>query len=177
MECNHFPCPSQHGNLTLPPLTLEHGLIITRMRKLWLHLLIHGIILILSADKNVARMDLSEVSFYLKETSLQLGRLFWYQQVSAKISWTSWWNACIIITLCSHYIHTLRWRHNVHDGVSNHQPYDCLLNRLLGHRSKKTSKFRVTCLWAGNHPRPVNSPHKWPVTRKMFPFDEFIMQI
>ena len=23
---------------------------------------------------------------------------------------------------------------------------------------------------------PVNSPHKWPVTRKMFPFDDFIMK-
>ena len=23
---------------------------------------------------------------------------------------------------------------------------------------------------------PVNSPHKWPVTRKMFPFDDVIMQ-
>ena len=27
----------------------------------------------------------------------------------------------------------------------------------------------------GIHPRPVNSPHKWPVTRKMFPFDDVIM--
>ena len=27
----------------------------------------------------------------------------------------------------------------------------------------------------GIHRRPVNSPHKWPVTRKMFPFDDFIM--
>ena len=25
------------------------------------------------------------------------------------------------------------------------------------------------------HRRPVNSPHKWPVTRKMFPFDNVIM--
>ena len=25
------------------------------------------------------------------------------------------------------------------------------------------------------HRRPVNSPHKWPVTRKMFPFDDIIM--
>ena len=25
------------------------------------------------------------------------------------------------------------------------------------------------------HRRPVNSPHKWPVTRKMFPFDDAIM--
>ena len=24
---------------------------------------------------------------------------------------------------------------------------------------------------------PVNSPHKWPVTRKMFPFDDVIMNI
>ena len=27
----------------------------------------------------------------------------------------------------------------------------------------------------GIHWRPVNSPHKWPVTRKMFPFDDVIM--
>ena len=28
----------------------------------------------------------------------------------------------------------------------------------------------------GIHRGPVNSPHKWPVTRKMFPFDDVIMQ-
>ena len=28
----------------------------------------------------------------------------------------------------------------------------------------------------GIHRRPVNSPHKWPVTRKMFPFDNVIMK-
>ena len=27
----------------------------------------------------------------------------------------------------------------------------------------------------GIHRRPVKSPHKWPVTRKMFPFDDVIM--
>ena len=27
---------------------------------------------------------------------------------------------------------TLRWRHNRRDGVSNHQPHDCLLNSLFG---------------------------------------------
>ena len=27
----------------------------------------------------------------------------------------------------------------------------------------------------GNHRGPVNSPHKWSVTRKMFPFDDVIM--
>ena len=71
---------------------------------------------------------------------------------------------------------TLQWRHNDHDGVSNHQPHGCLLNRLFGRRSKKTSKLHVTGLGAGNSPGPVNSPHKWPVTRKIFPFDDVIME-
>ena len=29
----------------------------------------------------------------------------------------------------------------------------------------------------GIHRGPVNSPHKWPVTRKLFPFDDVIMQL
>ena len=45
---------------------------------------------------------------------------------------------------------SLLWRHNGHDGVSNHQPHDCLLNRLFRRRSKKTSKLRVTGLCAGD---------------------------
>ena len=49
-------------------------------------------------------------------------------------------------------IETLHWRHNVRDGISNHQPNDCLLNRLFRRRSKKTSKFRVTGLCEGNSP-------------------------
>ena len=47
---------------------------------------------------------------------------------------------------------TSQWRHNGHDGISNHQPHDCLLNRLFRRRSKKTSKLRVTGLCAGNSP-------------------------
>ena len=70
---------------------------------------------------------------------------------------------------------TLHWRHNDHDGISNHQSHGCLLNRLFRRRSKKTSKLRVTDLCVGNSPGPVNSPHKGPVARKMFPFDDVIM--
>ena len=46
----------------------------------------------------------------------------------------------------------LQWRHNEHDGVSNHQPHDCLLNRLFGRRSKKPSNLRVTGLCTDNSP-------------------------
>ena len=75
------------------------------------------------------------------------------------------------------HFNTFRWRHNDHDGVSNHQPHGCLLNRLFRRRLKKTSKLRVTGLCVGNSSRPVNSPHKGPVTRKMFPFDDVIMSV
>ena len=51
-----------------------------------------------------------------------------------------------------HFDETLRWRHNDHAGVSNHQPPGCLLNRLFRRKSKKTSKLRVTGLCAGNSP-------------------------
>ena len=47
---------------------------------------------------------------------------------------------------------TLLWRHTGHDGVSNHQPHDCLPNRPFRRRSKKTLKLCVTGLCAGNSP-------------------------
>ena len=50
------------------------------------------------------------------------------------------------------YYKLLQWRHIGHDSVSNHQPHDCLLNRLFRRRSKKTSKLRVTGLCVGNSP-------------------------
>ena len=50
------------------------------------------------------------------------------------------------------YLYSLLWRHNGHENVSNHQPHDCLLNRLFKRRSKKTSKLRVTGLCVGNSP-------------------------
>ena len=54
--------------------------------------------------------------------------------------------------LCYSVRDSLQWRCNGHDGISNHQPYDCLLNRLFGRGSKKTPKLRITGLCAGNSP-------------------------
>ena len=39
---------------------------------------------------------------------------------------------------------------------------------------KHQSSASLAFVW-GNSPGPVNSPHKGPVTRKMFPFDDVIM--
>ena len=41
-------------------------------------------------------------------------------------------------------------------------------------QSKHQSSVSLAFVW-GIHRGPVNSPHKWPVTRKMFPFDDVIM--
>ena len=53
---------------------------------------------------------------------------------------------------------SLQWSHNKHDGVSNHQPDDCLPNRLSRRRSKKTSKLLVTGLCVGNSPMTREFP-------------------
>ena len=80
-----------------------------------------------------------------------------------------------IIASCWQAPSPSQWRHNGRNGVSNHQPPDCLLNHLFRRRSNKISKLRVTALCAGIHRWPVNSPHKGPVTRKIVPFDDVIM--
>ena len=55
----------------------------------------------------------------------------------------------------------LQWRYNGCDGVSDHQPYHSLLNRLFRHRSKKTSNTTSLAFVWGIHRWLVNSPHKW----------------
>ena len=42
-------------------------------------------------------------------------------------------------------------------------------------QSKRQSSTSLAFVWK-IHRGPVNSPHKWPVTRKMFPFDDVIMK-
>ena len=40
---------------------------------------------------------------------------------------------------------------------------------------RKHQSYASLAFVRGIHRRPVNSPHKWPVTLKMFPFDDVIM--
>ena len=39
-----------------------------------------------------------------------------------------------------HRLLTLQWRHNEPDGISYHQPYDCLINRLFKAQIRETIK-------------------------------------
>ena len=45
----------------------------------------------------------------------------------------------------------------------------------LGTDQRKHQSSASLASVQGIHRRPVNSPHKWPVTRRMFPFDDVIM--
>ena len=44
-----------------------------------------------------------------------------------------------------------------------------------GENQRKHQSSASLAFVRGIHRWPVNSPHKWPVTRKMFPFDDVIM--
>ena len=82
---------------------------------------------------------------------------------------SSWWSWGLSGTLHE-------WRHNVRDGVSNHQPHECLLNSFIqGADQRKYQRFASLAFVRGIHPWPVISPHKGPITRKMFPYDDIIM--
>ena len=75
----------------------------------------------------------------------------WGRQLHVLFSQSFWLEGIVI---------PLQWHHNERNGISNHQPHDFLLNCLLRHRSKKTSKLCVTGLCEVN----------WPVT------GEFLLQ-
>ena len=61
------------------------------------------------------------------------------------------------IVYCCQLI-SLQLRHNEQDGISNHQPHDCLLNRLLRRRSTKMWRLHVTGLCEGNSPETSELP-------------------
>ena len=53
----------------------------------------------------------------------------------------------------------LKWRNNECDGILNHQPHDCLLNRLFRRISKKNQSSASLDFVRVIHRWPVNSPH------------------
>ena len=69
----------------------------------------------------------------------------------------------------------LLWRHTERHDVSNHQHLDCLLSNLFRRTTKKYQSSASLAFVRGIHRWPVDSPLKWPVTRKMFPFGDVFM--
>ena len=58
-------------------------------------------------------------------------------------------------------ISSLKWCHNELVGVSNYQPPDCLLHRLVKAQIKETSKLHVTGLCEGNSSVTGKTVNRW----------------
>ena len=56
---------------------------------------------------------------------------------------------CVLLTNSFHLV-SLQWRHNERDGVSNHQPHECLINRLFQAQIKEN----------------IKAPRHWPLWRE-----------
>ena len=66
---------------------------------------------------------------------------------------------------------TLRWHHNERDGGTI-----VCSNIYSGADQRKHQSSTSLAFVRGIQQWPVNSPHKGPVTQKMFPFDDVIMR-
>ena len=83
---------------------------------------------------------------FINISSIIIYAVGWHRKTTSHTKGPKW------LRFLTHKKNTLQWRHNGRDGVSNHQPDDCLLNRLFRRRPKKTSKLRVAGLCGGNSP-------------------------
>ena len=100
---------------------------------------------------------------------------------------------------CAHYdVTVIKWLMQKHEFIGKLYQYpkcshydDVIMGTIASQITSLTSVYSTVCSGAdqrkhqssaslafvwGIHRGPVNSPHKWPVTRKMFPFDNVIMR-
>ena len=103
------------------------------------------------------------------------------------------WNIWLLFQLhfCAyeHMGHSRKTQHNIHESIDCHYS-DVIMGTMVslitsltsvystvhpGAEQRKHQSSASQAFVRGIHRRPVNSPHKWPVTRKMLPFDDVIM--
>ena len=113
--------------------------------------------------------------------------IIWTNAQSNKLLWKFNWNSNIFIeensfesVVCECEIaaflpRPLRWRHNGRDSVSITSLTSVFSTVYSDADQRKYQSSASLAFVRGIHRGPVNSPHKWPVTRKLFPFDDVIM--
>ena len=69
----------------------------------------------------------------------------------------------------------LQWRHNERDASQITDVLIACPTVCSGAKQRKHQSSTSLAFVRGIHRWPVDSPHKGPVTRKMFPFDDVIM--
>ena len=110
----------------------------------------------LAVNITVNKIDIQRVRYHFSRDRVTMVWSLWHHQQSVVTSSAERKRASETLRryakIVAFIVISLQWRHYDHVGVSNHQHLGCLLNRLFGCRSKKTSKLRVTGLCAGNSP-------------------------
>ena len=92
---------------------------------------------------------------------------FWYNKICYYNIITSFFNFAIAI----HYGDVMMTR--MASWITSLTIVYSIVYSGVDQRKLQSSASLAFVRWI--HRRPVNSPHKWPVTRKMFPFDDVIM--
>ena len=87
-------------------------------------------------------LERKQTAFEIQSINVKLG----YSYLAIKMEFKTEQNKFLAGITVKQTRFTLQWRHNQCHGVSNHRCLDCLFNRLLSRRSKKTPKLRVTGL-------------------------------
>ena len=111
-------------------------------------------------------IDMISTKLWYKQHAI----VIWRCNQDANVS-SSWLLTCTQLQ----HIGPLQWRHNGRDDISNHQLHFCLLTH-SGADPRKHQSSASLAFVRGIHRWPMNSPHKWPVTQKMLPFDDVIME-
>ena len=132
----------------------------TFMRGRAYYLLIMITHIIITQDINLIFIFICFLSMEWKTNTSMFNRWYHFGVTvhPEKYTHSSWWPGDARSRGIWSYLWALLWRHNGHDGLSNHQPHECLLNRSFRCKSKKTSKLRVTGLCAGNSPETDEFP-------------------
>ena len=113
------------------------------------------------------RRTFRTIPYITSNASLTNDLFFFFSSYGLKIK--------VCICRCYTYKTSLEWRHIGRDGVSNHHTigYSTVSS---GADQRKDQSSMSLAFVRGIHRWLVSSPHKWPVTRKMFPFDDVIMK-
>ena len=157
---------------------------------------------VLITDFLTARSAFVTAPWHLCGRHTDRSRIFFYRNGSASVSSdrhnpflkgfvSPWWKSCENVPkVLSPQTSTGKVSHH---GTLPYLPYhynDVTMSKIASqitsltivystvysgpHRTKHQSSASLAFVW-WIHRIPVNSPHKWPVTRKMFSFDDVIM--
>ena len=198
-----IPCLSWHARMGSMSLKPNHCIMITQTVTLWFtpvpfedvsHFYMYVFRTYSTWTKGTLTVHLSQGNDHTGRIMDMVITIYWHQVMTGLVvlSVQTAWVCSRKIVACRlfFYINTemtrhflvdhgpedlIHWRHTEHRGVSNQWHHDCLLNRLFKVDQRKHESSASLAFVRGFHRWPVNSSHKGPVTRKIFPFDGVVM--